>query len=302
MTPTAIFSLDCEGRWGGADKLGAPHYAILNDETLKEAYSKICGIFEEFEVPATFAFVGCFALSSAEFERNADRFRDLARMAPWYLDPVTQRASSTGWHGEWALDMAAGSRAGHEIGLHGVTHVPWGRVGKEFADAEMAFLKAASAPLADQVKTFIHPRNDVAHVEVLATRGFKGYRDRKSYSLPGGHMLDELNAFAKADRHSASLLSPTVIPAGYFVNWLHGARRAIPQQFTLVRSRNILRNAAARNGVAHFWTHPENMVSAPATLGLLRGMVRQAAALRDKGKLTIMTQASYCDEVSRARS
>ena len=93
---------------------------------------------------------------------------------------------------------------------------------------------------------------------------------------------------------------PVPIPAGYFVNWQNGLRRMVPSAISDRRFDNILGDAEKSGGVVHFWLHPENIASAPATLGLLRTMARHVARSREAGRCEVLTQASYCRE-ARAR-
>jgi plasmid stabilization system protein ParE len=54
-------------------------------------------------------------------------------------------------------------------------------------------------------------------------------------------------------------------------------------------------NRAEKTGrIVHYWLHPENVASAPATLSSLRDIVETAARMRDAGRCEILTQRSYC--------
>lgn len=63
MTARFILSLDCEGKWGGADHLTPADHAGLSDQRLRQAYSDNLALLDEFDLPATSAFFGCFSLS-----------------------------------------------------------------------------------------------------------------------------------------------------------------------------------------------------------------------------------------------
>ena len=47
-------------------------------------------------------------------------------------------------------------------------------------------------------------------------------------------------------------------------------------------------------GIVHYWLHPENVATAPSTLGVLRSIVGIAARSRDAGYCEVLTQADYC--------
>ena len=74
---TFVVSLDCEGKWGMADRIDSALDARLTDAKLREAYRRILSLFSDLRLPASFAFVGAFTLSPAERARLADWFEDV---------------------------------------------------------------------------------------------------------------------------------------------------------------------------------------------------------------------------------
>lgn len=279
-----ILSLDCEGKWGIADHLAPEHHRSLSDARLREAYAAITGLLDDMAVPATFAFTECFLLPRERL--LALPLDEIARRLPYTRDAVAdvRDGSREGWSAPWARDMV-GPR--HEIASHGVTHTPWGEM-----DADQARFELSLLPRSDAF-TFIFPRNQVAHLDLLAGAGCAGYRVAPHRTTRLASLASEfdLSALAEPDPSSAPLQA---IPGGYFINWLSGLRRIVPTAITRRRARGILKDAVRTGGVAHFWTHPENIASAPATLANLRAIVEEAVTLRDRGELEIVTQADYC--------
>ncbi|OLT14206.1 hypothetical protein BJF78_19580 [Pseudonocardia sp. CNS-139] len=107
------------------------------------------------------------------------------------------------------------------------------------------------------------------------------------------NLAAELDLWARPDTDPL-LRAPLEVPAGYFLNWLSGARRVVPPALTRLRVRRLLERAERTGGVVHLWTHPENLATAPATLGLLRGVLADVAAQRDAGRCEVLTQEDYC--------
>jgi hypothetical protein len=106
-------------------------------------------------------------------------------------------------------------------------------------------------------------------------------------------MASEFNPFVRAEPSPPPApLQP--IPGGYFINWLWGLRRIVPKAVTRHRARRVLHDAARNGGVAHFWTHPENIAAAPSTLGNLSAILEEAVSLRRQGLIEIVTQIDYC--------
>jgi len=292
-----ILSLDCEGKWGVADILTPFEHATLTRKRQAEAYGKILALLDEYEVPATFAFVGLFGESPRSLEALYPALDRLAERAPDYLGAALQDirdGSREGWHGDWAVEAVQSAPAGHEVALHGITHVPWGSIDWQFARDELALLPRLQSPLRE-AETFIFPRNEVAHLELLADTGIKGYRLARTYQSRAASLASEFNLLAGPEVDNPPRGKLCAIPAGYFINWQHGARRLVPRSLSSFRARQMLLRADKSNRVVHYWLHPENIASAPATLANLRDIVEIAARMRDAGRCEILTQKSYCD-------
>lgn len=279
-----ILSLDCEGKWGVADALTQEHHRKLTDDSLRDTYSKIARLLAEHDVRATWAFTGFFLLDR---ERQLQLPRDeIGRRLPYARFALQDlvAGSREGWSAPWALDEIGEE---HEIASHGVTHTPWNNFSEDDARFEMSLLPPPSG------STFIFPRNQVAHLTVLREFGIRGYRMATRLRPRTVSLARELNVFANAEVIPAPAgLQP--IPAGYFINWRSGLRKLIPPQITRARARHILEDAAREGKVAHFWTHPENIATAPATLANLTAVIGEVSRLRDAGKIEILTQQDFC--------
>jgi hypothetical protein len=296
MTARFILSLDCEGKWGVADILTPTEHSALSSGRLVEAYGKILALLDEYNVPATFAFVGLFGESQRSLAKLFPDLDRLAERSPGYLGAALndiREGSLDGWHGDWAIDRVKSARARHEVALHGVTHVPWGSVDRQFARDELALLPLLQSPLRE-AETFIFPRNEIAHVDLLAKVGMKGYRLARTFPSRAASLASEYNFFSAPEDSVPRNGALCPIPAGYFVNWRHGARKLIPRQVSRLRARQMLLRAEKTDRIVHYWLHPENVASAPATLDNLRDIVVAAARLRDAGRCEILTQISYC--------
>ncbi len=289
MAGTVIFSLDCEGKWGSADKLHAPHEKVLGDAALRTAYMNLLQAFKRYDISATFAFVAGFAMSKTQQKRM---LRDLQSFAPGYLTPVVENyLSSEGWIVDWAVDMVANSSDAHELALHGATHVPWRDLTLAAAKLEMKIYTDCASLVQNRARTFIYPRNAIAHTGVLANAGIIAYRAARQHSITTA-LKDTLNPFPGAD-HLLGKADPQPIAAGHFINWRYGKRKRIPKVWSIFQGIQLIRNSIQSSGVAHFWLHPENLVSAPDTLDILYAIFREARIQQDKGRLQIETQETY---------
>jgi hypothetical protein len=297
-----IVSLDCEGKWGMADHLQPYHHELITDEALARAYEQLVRTFGRYEIAATFAFVMAFILTASEREQFAMPLLG-DRTDHWlqsYRDAV-QTGRPNGWHQPLALDLVRTNET-HEIACHGFCHRPLDESSISTADAiaeldtaiEVARVKSLS------LKTFVYPRNRPGHQSLLRNCGFIGYRQR--LRRPPGvlgritSLAEEFNIFASPQRPAPRGDPLVPIPSGRFLNWQFGPRARVPTSVTLARWRHQLRRACDYGGVVHLWLHPHNLITGPGTGELLDQILAEVAALRDSGKLRVVTQQQYCEE------
>ena len=297
MTARFILTFDCEGKWGVADVLDQFDRRLLSDQSLQRAYSSIVGLLDQVQVPATFAFVGLFGERKEEFTHVRGGVEQLARRAPQYLRPALDDIDrgGEGWHGAWAVDLVGGADQDHEIALHGITHVPWGTVDSAFIEEELALFRSLTSAV-EASKTFVFPRNDVGHEQMLGQAGMLGYRLAPAHRGRAAAFLSEFNVRMPSQADPVNGEGPVRIPAGYFVNWQSGLRRTVPKRVSEMRFANMLDHAERTNGIVHMWLHPENVATAPATLDLLEGLLRQVAERREQGRCRILRQIDYVAE------
>jgi len=298
---TFIISLDCEGKWGVADRVDAAVDRAFTDENLLDAYHRLDGLFAEYSIPATFAFVSAFTFSPRELALYEELLDDVVISGGnWLRHYRRQRAEggAQGWFLPQALDLI--DRSGrHEIASHGFSHLPVGdpMVSADAAAHEFATARQVAQDRGREVHTYIYPRNLVAHRDRLTDAGFIGFRGARPGTGRGltaraGTLLSELNVFQKADPSGSD---PAEIPAGHFFNWRAGLRRRIPPVVTRARWKAMLNDASRSDRVCHLWLHPHNLIGDGGTFDVLRSVMREAALLREAGKLDIMTQYAYLE-------
>jgi peptidoglycan/xylan/chitin deacetylase (PgdA/CDA1 family) len=301
MAAKFILSFDCEGKWGVADLLNPDLHRNLTDDRITAAYDAIVSMLDDFKIPATFAFVGAFAQPEAEFGVLEDGLRTLCEFAPYYLGPALfdmKEGSKQGWHGDRPLEKVASAATGHEIALHGFTHVPWSNWKRKSIELEMMLWRSMGGPVRHS-RTFVYPRNDVAHIELLAEAGFEAFRGARPSSSRLHSLISEFNVRTPPDRDPRVPGSIVEIPAGHFVNWDHGLRRIVPRFVSLRRAYHMLSTASRDGGVVHYWLHPENLATAPSTIILLKQLLRLVSELRDKGRCEVLTQLNYSRDLMK---
>lgn len=302
MAGTFILSLDCEGKWGVAERMPRPLLGRITEEALEAGYHRLLTLFDRFSMPVTFAFVLAFTLSPVERRKFAHLFRDVqVGGSNWlrFYREAEREGNLSGWFCPRAFDMVQ-SRSYHEIASHGFSHLPIreDQVSEIDADAELEAATIAARSKGITLETLVYPRNQVGFTELVARHGYIGYRERIERR---GNQIDErlrsiareLNLFTKADGHLASRDGMVRIPAGQIFNWRTSLRRMIPPAVTVARWNSIALDAVRSGKVIHLWLHPHNIVTSPSTYHALEKVVSLIARHRDRGGLRVLTQAQY---------
>ena len=301
MTGTFIISLDCEGKWGIADKISEYHKNFFTEDNLVLSYTKLLNLFDRYEMSATFAYVMAFILSEEERNSLGPIFRDVQVGATNWLRHYREAEAGgqlEGWFCPRVFDLTQ-ERQRHEIGCHGFCHLPFAEdlIGLEDAQYELTASAEIAASKGVILETFVYPRNQIGYKQLLFQNGFVGYRDRlkSNPALPERalSLLRELNVFGRAQPNTENTNDLSRIPSGYFFNWRRGLRSAIPHSLTRYRWGSILQDAARNGGVAHLWFHPHNLIDGPTTYEVLEDVLKLAARLRSMGDIKVMTQAEY---------
>lgn len=303
MIPRGRFlvSLDCEGKWGQADKLTGERAARLTRQKLMDSYRFLVDTLGRFSIPATFAFVEVFTFSDEDRATCADLLRPThPSLRSWFraYEADAREGVTDGWFLPEAEDLV--SEAGiHEIASHGFSHFPIsassGRDGS--AAEEFALLRASLERRGRRPRTFIYPRNIVNVVDLVEAAGFQAYRE--GYPSPPGriggarNLLRELNVFDTSQRPTLAA-TPTRIPAGYFLNNFAGLRGLVPISVLTRRWAAILSHAARSGGVAHLWLHPHNLIESQRTRKAFATVLEIASGLAAQGQLEVGTLADYC--------
>jgi hypothetical protein len=307
-------SLDTELAWGmvhrgsydGHEREYAGTRAVIDD---------LLGLLEQFEIQATWAVVGHLFLERCSPIDGVKHPEIVRPRYEWFggdwfdRDPCTDTGRDPWWYGPDIVDRILTCRVPQEIACHNFSHAIVGdpACGRVEFESELRACEAVAAGRGLSLRSFVFPRNAVAHLDVLKARGYESYRGvEPSWAWQAG-------PFARAARFldaflpfGAPVSAPELrsglwnIPASY--NYLHrtGWGRFVPVRVRVMRTVGGLHRAAREHAVFHLWTHPFNLASDPkGLLGGLRVVFQEVKSLRESGLVRSMTMSGLAAALTR---
>lgn len=279
-------SIDLELAWGIWDRPDDAYFAKCAAlET--EIVTALLGLFARHDVPATWAIVGRL------LERD-----DAAARRTRHGDKI--------WYAPHLIDAIRAAAPRHDIGSHGYLHRYFSELTAGEARAELAAARAAHERAGLPFGSFVFPRNQVAHVELLAEAGIAVFRSLdqgwfmtvkdRAGRVPGrlAHLVDKVLPIAPVSVAPRRHDGVVELPSSMLLLGRAGVRRAIPPAL-LARKAKLGLDAAARDGRSfHLWFHPSNFYDDTARqLAVLDDMLGHAARLRRSRGLEVRTMHDY---------
>lgn len=299
---TFIFSLDCEGYWGMADLIADGSIPGWRSDALASTYARLVGLFDSFEIPATWAFVAAFVHTPDEIRACSYLTEESIpyRGADWGAAFKSSWAAQDldGWLCPEALDLVRAS-GGHEIAAHGFTHLPLDdtHTSEAAATREFDLLGMFWERRGIRPRTFVFPRNQPGHLARLGDR-FEAYRPPHQLEVRRDsvarllRLVDEVNPFVQPAGHGKRGC-PAMLPSAMLLNYRAGGRRLIPRAVTVARIRRLLRRAIESGEVVHLYSHPHNFLTGRGQFDLLAEVLGLVAEHAKADEIQVMTQAEY---------
>jgi hypothetical protein len=276
-------SIDLELAWGVWDKLDTA-FVELCRAAERPIVDRLLALLARHGVPATWAIVGQLLV-----ERRPTAFSGPAEI--WYAPDV--------------VEAIRGCRCAQEVGSHSFAHISFPAATRGQAEDDLGEARRTHARHGLPFDAFVFPRNDIAHVDLLAAHGVRVYRGTDA----GWH-----NAVARAGRglgraaHLADAILPTPVPtvlpvpgtgivelpSSCLLMARNGLRRLALPAVAARKARLGLARAAARREVFHLWFHPTNFYHETETqLAVVDGIFAEAARLRSQGDLDIVPMGAF---------
>ena len=313
-----VISIDTEMVWGEAHKRDGAVAGHRFDRE-RDVVERLLEVFARYELPATWAVVGHLFLDRCERGADGRPHPDLARPdyawldGDWLdIDPCSDVDEAPFHYGRDILDAIVACPVRQEVGSHSFSHVIVDDPGcsPDVFAGELSAAHAAAAPLGVELRSFVYPRNAIAHLGTLADAGFTSYR--------GGRPGPAFAGTAGWQRQAAQLVDRVVPLAGSAVQPARDAsgvwnlpqtylfapvtaRRHLPPALWARRPIGRLRQAAKHRSLFHLWFHPYNITADPdRSIAALDHIGRAAARLRDQGRLDTLTMTQLAERLEAA--
>jgi len=248
-----IFSIDVDV---GSEKVGEKNRGIydslINDEYTEKDVGKIeekivpllIQLFDEYEVPVTFALRG----------------------------QVTEIDNSI-------IDLLLNSKVNHDIGAHGYYHTPYSHLSEDEANKEFELISKGMGKYGIKPKSFIFPKNEVAHLSLLEKWGYTCFRGPGNWIKDGMFVKRYGNVF---DIHP-----------GLYLGKCHN-----PRLFD-----NLINLAITYVAPFHVWFHPRDLGDSEKAANkrikkVFHPLLEYAKEKQEEGVLSFDTMYSLVDKIS----
>ncbi|MHA1835071.1 MAG: polysaccharide deacetylase family protein [Candidatus Baldrarchaeia archaeon] len=294
-----IFSLDLELIWGA---INPPDYSLLillkkaGGVKLRACIYFMLDLFERYKVAATWAAVGHLFLDYlSEHEEQGFNLHSNSCLSSKNLFTSLLREDPLLLYGKDIVEEIMSSHIDHEIGYHSFSHPIFTSITREAAEMEIKRGIELAKEFGLNLKSFVFPRNEIAHVDLLKKYGFKIYRGK-----PAGR-YDVKQPFLRRKVNGAidKLVAPPVLPV-----WENGIWSISSSMFfcdtqipisLLLRSRIGLERSIRSKKVFHVFMHPWNLLCYESLRRNLTVFLKWLSKERDKGKIEVMTMGEFAD-------
>lgn len=299
-----VLSLDAELTWGFHDHAEIPMDRV---ENARDSWSYLLDLFDEYEIPATWAVVGHLFLDGCDGVHP-----DHPAGRGWFSrDPGGNHTEDSDWFGPDLIDAIRDSDADHDIGSHSFSHVEFGDewVSSDVAEAELRRSVDIAERHGIDIESFVFPRNNVGHLDLLAEYGFSCYRGHSPdrwYDTTSIRPLGKLATYALG-ASGPPVVDPHVddhglvnIPASMYLFSLEGpagkAVGAVAGDPVIRQVELGLERLRESRGVVHLWLHPNNVTTDPDRRRLQR-VVSMIGDYRDRYDIDVMTMSRVANGV-----
>lgn len=154
----------------------------------KGAVERLAGLFEKYEIPATWAVCGHLFLEECA---GRHEFFEQDWYGDWFkFDPATRSLDNSSWYMPETIRALAGSPR-FEIAYHSFGHFRYQRCSEETLRADIAFAKKLRKEWGLPLESLVFPYNQLGFIDLLLDEGgFRNFRGNIGPLYPAYDVLD----------------------------------------------------------------------------------------------------------------
>lgn len=287
-----VLSADFEMAWAYRYSKSKSKEAIQLGIQEREQVPMLLNLFDQYNIPATWATVGHLFLDRCERDSEGKAHTEMPRPhyfenrnwkftdGDWYQhDPCSDYKSEPAWYAPDLIRKIINSRVKHEIGCHTFSHIDFTdkNCPPELAEAEIRKCINLSEEMGVIVKSMIFPGGTAGNYEVLKENGIICYRKPMNYDLD----------LPVIDDHGL-----VTIPSSF---GLDRDTYGWSKEFHVSILNNYIYRAAQNKLVCHFWFHPS--MDRWYLQDIMPFLLRLISKYRDSGKIQVMTMGELAKKV-----
>ena len=291
--PSLCISIDLEMAWGRWEQID-DRYLRFAEQADRPIVRRLLQIAERHDIPMTWAVVGRV-------------FDD----SPGFGNLPGPRAA---WFAPELVEAIQKSPVRHDIASHSYAHVYYEGLSEAEASQDLGNDVELRKRWGIPARSWVFPRNEIAHVEKLADAGVEVYRTvdagwmeqvrHHAFRLyPAANLLDKIlpitpppvapQTMTFGARRVVALPSSTILIAR------NGLRRLVHPGVSKLRWINAIESAMRQGKVFHPWFHPLAFYFDPEPqFSMFEAVLRFAAERRNAGALRISTMADFAGSAS----
>ncbi|MXV60954.1 polysaccharide deacetylase family protein [Natronorubrum sp. JWXQ-INN-674] len=297
-----IFSLDAELAWGFHDEEIIPTDRVYQG---RKAWQELVDLFDQFDVPATWAIVGHLFLSECNGNHG-----NIVSTNNWFArDPGGNVEEAPQWFGPNLIESVSKANVDHEIATHTFSHVEFGKKSttKDIAREEIQKSIKIAEEWGNNIKSVVYPRNNIGYREVLADQGIICYRGQEPMKWYDESKVYPLMKFASTLSSSApKLVSPVIdeyglvnVPASMYLftfdQPLGIFTEPVLGDVIVRRVKRGIDAVAGSDKILHLWLHPNNLTQ-ESYFDRMYAILKYVARKRQQTDLRVQTMAEIAEE------
>jgi peptidoglycan/xylan/chitin deacetylase (PgdA/CDA1 family) len=281
-------SIDLEMAWGRWEQIDAL-YLRLAEQADRPIVRRLLELSERYDIPMTWAVVG-------RIFDDSPGFKGL-------------QGPREAWFAPELVEAIQASPVAHDLGSHSYAHVYYDLLSDAEASQDLGRDVELRKRWGVPARSWVFPRNGIAHVEKLAEAGVKVYRTRDAGWLarvrdhaprlyPAGNLLDKLLPITPpvVEAEPRSAAGAVALPSSTILLARNGLRRLVRPGVTRLRWVRAIEEAMRQGKVFHPWFHPSAFYFDPEPqFSMIEAVLRFAAGKRDAGLLRIATMADFAE-------